>query len=282
MRKILILALFLLFPSSGFSQGLENYLILNDIGEYKYRPKRTTEIYGNSGILISTGHFDRDHDDITYRTRYVHPVTILGVGVEVTQHAGADSDRWLLHELERDFRTYYGLPDDSFVARQIENDTVIGLSVAGWTYRWASGNKIIQIQYHDSQMTKPEPLEIVKAYLAKHPSTLSPMTSADLRATDNKTRWIKDEMERRLWLCEKWFLHLQMGKAEQQETLQSAVKNMFIFLDYREKYYGVKARDEKILLDNYLINNDGTSIKAKLTEYKTWWKVNKTKSINLP
>jgi hypothetical protein len=57
---------------------------------------------------------------------------------------------------------------------------------------------------------------------------------------------------------------------------------MVVFLDYREKYYGIKGRDEKSALSRYLTAKDGTSIKSKLTEYKTWWSVNKTKAINLP
>lgn len=103
MKKLLILII-LLLPALGFSQEIVDYLILNDIGAYKYRPKRTSEIYGNSGVLIPTGHFDLDHNDTTYETTYIHPITILGVEVQVTQHAGADSDKWLLHEVERGFR----------------------------------------------------------------------------------------------------------------------------------------------------------------------------------
>ncbi len=56
---------------------------------------------------------------------------------------------------------------------------------------------------------------------------------------------------------------------------------MNVFLDYREKYYGIKAVDEKSLLAGYLTANNGTAIKAKLTEYKNWWVVNKEKAISL-
>ena len=130
-------------------------------------------------------------------------------------------------------------------------------------------------------MTKPEPLELVQAYLAKHPSTLATMTSADLRTTANKAAWIKDEMDRRLWLCDKWFMQLQLRKIEEKQVYQESVKSMNTFLDYREKYYGIKATDEKNLLAGYLAQNNGTGIKAKLTEYKNWWTVNKDKAINL-
>ncbi|HWR58349.1 MAG TPA: hypothetical protein VN328_05625 [Thermodesulfovibrionales bacterium] len=56
---------------------------------------------------------------------------------------------------------------------------------------------------------------------------------------------------------------------------------MEVFLNYREKYYGLKAADEKNLLAGYLNSNNGTGIQAKLTEYKTWWLTNKGKVINL-
>jgi hypothetical protein len=56
---------------------------------------------------------------------------------------------------------------------------------------------------------------------------------------------------------------------------------MTVFLDYREKYYEVKAADEKNLLAGYLNTNNGTGIKVKLAEYKNWWAVNKSKAISL-
>ncbi len=61
-------------------------------------------MYGNSGVLIPADHFDLDHNDITYSARYVHPITILGVEVQVTKHSGSDSDKWLLHEVELSYQ----------------------------------------------------------------------------------------------------------------------------------------------------------------------------------
>lgn len=272
------------------AEDASTYLIMGDIPPYqrltqvidmiteKVKTIPGYSIYSNSGILAGANHFSLDHTDTSYETDYQSDALGLGATVQVTQHAGGDSDKWLLHEVERDFRSYYGLPDDSFVARQIDNSTVIGLSVAGWTYRWISGNKVIQIQYHDSQMEKPEPLEVVKAYLVKHPSTLPAMTSEDLRTSANKTTWTKDEMDRRLWLCDKWFEQLAAGKTDQKTVLPEVVKSMNVFLDYREKYYGLKAEDEKNILQGYLSANDEANIKTKLLEYKTWWTANKTDS----
>jgi hypothetical protein len=280
--KRIIIVLLLLIPAIGYCQEIGNHLILQDIGEYKYRPKRTDDIYGNSGILIGADHFMVDHVDVTYSTRYVHPTTIVGVSVQVTQHAGSDSDKWLLHEIDRDFRNYYGLPGRSYGPRQINGQTVLESATGGRNYRWLSEKKVIMIEYNDPQMTKAEPIEIVRAYLAKHPSSLPAMNLAGLRSTESKTKWIQDEMERRLWICDKWFLQVQIGKVEMNDVLQTIVKCLNIFLDYREKYYGVTKSDEKAALWGYLDRKDGTSVKNKLTEYKSWWNVNKARAINLP
>ena len=73
-----------------------------------------------------------------------------------------------------------------------------------------------------------------------------------------------------------------MGKVEMNDALQTIGKCLNVFLDFREKYYGVAKTDEKSALWGYLDKKDGTSIKNKLAEYKNWWNVNKTRSINLP
>ena len=75
MKRILILML-LLFPALAFSQEIENYLILNNIGEYIFRPKRVITIQ-NAGILVPTGHFP-GHGDMTYEGIYIHPQTYIG------------------------------------------------------------------------------------------------------------------------------------------------------------------------------------------------------------
>jgi len=228
------------------------------------------------------GHFYLDHVDTTYKTGYYNFSARIGVEVQVTLHAGSDSDKWLLHEVDRDFRNYYGIPGRFSGPRQIDGQTILESATGGRNYRWLSGNKVIMVEYHDSQMTKPEPLEVVRAYLAKHPSSLPVINLAGLRSAESKTKWIQDEIERRLWLCDKWFLQVQVGEAEMNDALQTIVKCLNVFLEYREKYYGVAKSDEKSALWGYLDKKDGTSIKNKLTGYKNWWNVNKTGSINLP
>ena len=147
----------------------------------------------------------------------------------------------------------------------------------GGTYRWLSNKVVVSIEYTDLYKQKPEPLEIVQAYLSKFPSTIPAMTIDQAHSI----QWIKDEIDRRLWLCDKWFLALQQGKTEMKDVLQSTVNGMNVFLDYREKYYGIKAQDEKLTLQNALEQNNGTAIKNKLTEYKTWWNENKNTAISL-
>ena len=289
--KFLITLVSLFLPLISFAQNISDYLILQDIALFKLdKPERVfpgeppiggPRTYDGSGIIKGADHFS-DHKDITYEVMYIGGGGYPSPSVQVSQHTGGDSDRWLIHEMDRDFRNYYGLPGRSYGARVIDGQTILESSVGGANYRWLSGTKIIMIEYRDPQLTKPEPIEIIKAYLAKHPSTLSPMTLAELRSKENETKWIKDEMERRLWLCDKWFLHYQMAKVELSESLQAIVKSMNVFLDYRERYYGIKAKDEKITLMGYLDSNNGTSIKSKLSAYRSWWSANKNKAISLP
>ncbi|MEE9912058.1 MAG: hypothetical protein K4571_10080 [Deltaproteobacteria bacterium] len=117
-------------------------------------------------------------------------------------------------------------------------------------------------------------------YLAKYPSTIT-ATDAEFKSKDYNVKWIKDEMERRLWLCDKWSMQLQLGKVSQQDMLEALVKHMKVFLNYRQRYYGMKAADEINAISTALQANDGTTIKNKLSEYKTWWSANKGKSISI-
>ncbi len=279
MEKVLtLIVLLLLQPVVVCAITVSDYLIDADIGQYsKSYPGSCPK---GSGIVAGAGHFKIDHSDNACDIRYYNEASDLGVEVQVTKHSGSDSDKWLGHEIDIEFRNYYGIP--GYYIKTINGNTVYVYGAGGRDYRWLSGNKVIMIEYHDSQLTKPEPLEIIQAYLTKHPSTLPAVTTKDVMSTASKTTWIKDEMDRCLWLCDKWFMQLQLQKVKQTDAIQAAVKSMNVFLDYREKYYGIKAADEKNLLAGYLNTNNGTSIKVKLTEYKNWWTVHKTEAISLP
>ncbi|MDI7260301.1 MAG: hypothetical protein QME90_10310 [Thermodesulfobacteriota bacterium] len=274
-----LLILFVFKATFAFAGDASDFLILNDISGFK--ASKNPIVRPGPGMLAMVDHF-HDHDDVTYKISYFNFQSKVGPEVQVTQHAGTDSDRWLLHELDTEFRHDFGKPSDSFFVKTIDGNTIFALGIGGWDYRWLSGNKVIVIEYIDLEMKKPEPMEVVKAYLAKHPSTLPMMTLAELRRPESKTKWIKDEMERRLWLCEKWFLQLKLGEGEIPEALKSVVKHMEVFLIFREKYFGVNALEERKALLGYLETMNGTGIKNKLPEYRTWWNANKSRHIVLP
>jgi len=296
MKKYLVLlavCLTIFFPNRGMTQEkVEDYLILEDIGHFIVDSKPTV-LKGGVGVLGATGHYV-DHEDITYDTGYIKypggakPITFeeadsidpeLVVEVQVTQHSGSDSDRWLLHEVERGFRR--GDYEENMTSsrfRSIDGSNIFYSGLGGGTYRWLSNNVLVSINYTDLYKQKSEPIEVVKAYLAKFPSTISAIT---INRSHNE-QWIKDEMDRRLWLVDKWFAQLQVGNIELTKVLMQSVKHMNVFLDYREKYYGIASTPEKKSLWEYLQGKDGTSIRNKLVEYKTWWAANKAVAINIP
>ena len=246
-KIILILIIVSIFCYSAAQAATPSeYLILQSIGAYHSSGKG--KCGPGAGFLGAAGHFNEDHNDATCRTGYYNSSLDLAVSIQVAQHTGIDSDKWLLHELDSEIRDYYGVPDLSFTIKIIDSNVVFVFSSGGRDYRWLSGSKVVRIEYTDLMMEKSEPLAVVKAYLAKHPSTLPSLTLSQLRSADNKTKWIKDEMDRRLWLCDKWFSQTELLRTDQKKILQEQVKSMKVFVDYREKYFEIAAKDEKNLL----------------------------------
>ena len=291
-----LIGIFLFIIWSGsvvYGQDAAEYIILQDIGQYQFITETSDFITGEPktipgyikfkgpGLIAAAGHFYEDHQDITFETNYVK-LGVMSVSVQVTRHAGVDSDQWLLHEVEMDFRENYGTPGDCYVMRQIDGNTIMADGIGGWFYRWVSNNTVINIQYNDSQMTKPEPLEVVRAYLAKYPSTLSLMTSADLREDANRAKWIKDEMGRLLWLCDRWFIWQSGGNISIGDALEKVVKYLSYFLDYRQKCYSISSDEAKTELEAALRSGDNTLISARLNDYKQWWEGHKGDTITLP
>ena len=290
---LLILFSFSYVVAQGFN-SLNDCLVTNDIGKFTYKA-RNARLGNAAGVVGGADHFKLDHTDSICNGSYSNISEIRGlqledaeekslsVKVQVTQHTGGDSDRWLLHELDAEFRNYFGIPDLTYTVRSIDGNTILVDATGGRDYRWLSGNKIVVVEYNAQQLSsKPEPLEIVKAYLAKHPSSILPFTLQDLRNNANVTKWIKDEIERRLWLCDKWNANYQAGKATQKDLLYNLNRSIGVFLNYRQKYYSVSAKDDLSAIEGYKANNDVASMLAKLSEYKTWWNSNKTKGIKLP
>ena len=287
-----ICAFALVTKMSLHAQEVSDYLVTGDIGDYKFitqmkdfitgeiKPKLGYRTRISPGVLAGADHFDLDHDDTTYETDYINKTIRLAVDVQVTQHAGGDSDKWLLHEVERGFRR--GDYEENMTParfRNIEGSNIFYSGLGGGTYRWISNYVVVNIEYVDLYRQEPEPLEVVRTYLAKFPSTIATITIDNA----HNEKWIKDEMERRLWLCDKWFQQLDEGKIEQYKVLSAVINDhLKVFLDYREKYYGISAGEDKQILYGYLQTLNEKEIRKKLTEYKQWWAENKTKPINLP
>jgi hypothetical protein len=153
--------------------------------------------------------------------------------------------------------------------------------VGGWCYRWLSGNHVIHIEYTDLQMTKPEPLKIVEAYLARYPPTLPPMTSERLRSSEEISKWVKDEMERTLWLCEKWFHHYETDGEEAERTNRIVKGFLETFVRYQEEFFPENTEDlEKRLLDIFLAV-DIRGLRDVHSIYVQWWEDNKNRCISL-
>lgn len=281
----------LIIPVSGYSQTVSDYLILQDVGSYKLDkpekmfpgepPSGGPRIGKDSGV-VGGSHF-ADHVDTTYEVMYLGPDNYASPTVTITQHAGGDSDKWLLHEIEIGYRSSnmekLGLLLQGAFARNIGTYKVFSHGIGGGGYTWMSTNNVVvDISYTSLVAGKPKPIEIVQAYLAKFPSII-PATFTLNSAHD--VVWIKDEMERRLWLCDKWVMKIQLGDTELYDKLDFVVSNMTVFLDYRDKYFGINSKNEKLTLLNYLSKKDDASIRAKLQEYKDWWTANKNSSISL-
>lgn len=287
-----ILALCILFASSAMA-ALGDYLILSDIGDYKFITQRRdpfskrmravpgyTVTNAWSGIVQGSDHFKADHNDTTYETSYESDITDMGVKVEITAHAGADSDKWLLHELELCLRDEVGKRNDFVAYRRVVNSDVFKSTIAGAGYYWFSNNITVYIRYGDDTMTKPEPIGIIQAYLNKFPPTLPPNYKV-FNTPANDIKWIKEEFERRLWLGDKWLAQIDDPDPKLADKLHEIVGSMNVFLDYREKYYGIAASDEKFLLEGYEAKSDKAAIISKQTEYKNWWNDNKSVAISL-
>ena len=203
--------------------------------------------------------------------------------MQVTRHAGVDSDQWLLHEVEGSFRDHeearLGMIVEDTMIRELVGSRIIFYGGGTVIYNWISNNSTVRIEYSNFSGPKPEPLEVVQAYLQKYPSTLPADFVFDAARNE---QWIKDEMSRRLWLSEKWFAWQSGGNVEMSKALDEVVDHLEEFLDYRQRYFGMNADQEKMELIAAKRVNDDVAIKAKLTQYKQWWEGHKGDSITLP
>ena len=93
---LLAVSFLIIFQATVFAQNISDYLITNDIGSYR----KITGGGATGSILAGTDHFYLDHSDTALGIAYVNDAQKMWVDVQVTQHTGGDSDRWLLHEVD--------------------------------------------------------------------------------------------------------------------------------------------------------------------------------------
>jgi len=98
----LLISIALFIAGSASAQQISDYLITNNIGDFLASANPTSG--KGPGIVVGADHFYHDHADMTYRISYFNLQTKVGPEIQVTQHSGSDSDKWLLHEVENNFR----------------------------------------------------------------------------------------------------------------------------------------------------------------------------------
>lgn len=269
--------------------AVSDYLILQDIGPYRIdRPQKDMPgepPWGGPRIyqlaeLKSSYHF-QDHIDTVYKAMYLGGTEgIAAPTVFVTHHAGGDSDRWLLHEMELTMESAdkdeFGRRAKSAVLRKINNNAVFCSPGRNGKYAWV-GNKItvlIEYGHMEDANRQAEPTEIVEAYLKKFPSTI-PLDYPFNEASHDDDR-ARTEVNRRLWLSEKWLAHIQPNDPELHGKLAEVVDCIKEIVTYRERFYRDISRDsakkETSLLSELLQRSDEEAIRSKLGEYSSWWR----------
>ncbi len=273
-KLIVFIISLVLIPTVICANGTEDYLILQDIAQYKL----TKGLLFRGKMVGAEPKVSRVGNDVngfytSYETSYAGGEGYSAPKVEIRVY---ELTQWLLHEVERGFR--FGDYEEDMTPsrfRNIGGNYIFYSKLGGGGYRWISNNIVIDIEYTDLYQQKSEPMEVVEAYLAKFPSTISAMT---IDQAHNEI-WIKDEMDRRLWLGGKWMGEIKT--AGDLDKLRDVVKNLNIFLDYREKYFGIETGDEKNALFTAQQSKNKAAIEAKLNDYYKWWNENKDKPINL-
>ena len=199
MKNLLSFICILFISVLCYSQTVSDYLILSDIGPYRLsHPKkmipgmapiggtRITNYAGEVGGAPFT-----DHTDTKYEVRYLGSDNHASPTVKVVQHTANESDKWIIHELEGRLGDEHklGQTAKNAVAMNIMNNRVFFIGTSNLHYMWLSSNKVIvEIDYYDPDTTKPEPFEVIQAYLAKFPSIIPSSYKLIMRVTRRKAR----------------------------------------------------------------------------------------------
>jgi hypothetical protein len=289
MRRSLISALlFLLFEGVAYSQTADDYLILQDIGRYKSTIGREFVLMGKvykGGPLVSRLGDEVSGYYMAYETDYEGGEGYSAPTVQVRLHT---STQWLGHEVEGGYRTEKTM-DATFSApnpvREIDGQRIFQLKRRA--YSWVSGgNKVINITYTDLTGTKPEPIEIIQAYLAKYPSSIT-LTNEEAKSPSHTESWLRNEMERRVWLMEKWAGVGNADVLKQAEAMRTILTHVEVFAKYRQKYLG---EDPLPLIRAFfqaagsggVVTPDGWArLVEEVAKLRTWWDQNKGRPLSL-
>jgi hypothetical protein len=170
MKQFLLITIAsMLFSSSALCAGVTDYLILQDIGSFNLdKPEKMFAGESPSGgprtfngAVAVSGHFDADHIDTTYEVMYFDfSRTYYSPTVKVSQHAGADSDKWLLHEMEGVLRA----PEKDKLGRRDIGAAYRKVGTAeifknGPNYYWISNNITVEIECMNLKI-KQEPMQL--------------------------------------------------------------------------------------------------------------------------
>lgn len=286
----------LLFFSCGLNatparaEGVGDYLILRDVGVYALEKS----FIAPGGVVVGGGEpsmkrcgNEAEGFYASYSVGYDGGENYAGPNVEIRVY---DSTQWIAHEIEEPFRDgemeTLGLLTDRSVLRKFEANKVYMIAIGGETFRWLSGNILVEISHVDLQAEKPEPLEVVRAYLQKYPSTID-MSDAQLKDQDHTKQWIKEEFERLLWVSERWVSLLKDGDAQNKEKLRTAAKHLEEFANYRKAYFKplfghALDKDIELLQTAHMRPGQEEFIRAKLADYQKWWAGHRNSSIDLP
>lgn len=263
--------------------AVNNYLILQDIGDYKLRKKRknilTKQIkitpgytikvgkgvgYHERGILAG-GHLMPDHEDVFYKAEYTKDID-NDAYVFVVRHNGGESDKWLQFELVGRFmagkqgkeKILTADIDGNKVLTNIKRDYTQYEDV---TYGWLHNDVVITILYDRKIGQTNKPSEIISAYLKKFPSTIQPV---DIK------KWKQDRVVYTLWLGKKWLEQIENIELVNDKILRVAMSEMFSYLRFREEQYNIKALDDKKKLWKLYLAKDLPQINKFVADNEQW------------
>jgi len=265
---------------------VSDYLVLENIGPYKQAPKSEfmgIEFQSDKRNLrevdITTERFTDEFGETykSYKTRYHSNSVSPFIVVEVKEYTFSD---WTVnHKMQYPFRDKnkerigLSLPE----AQVISIDGTYILSIKGKRYSWSRGNKIIDITCPETDCSEIEPTEIIHAYLQKFPAAqrLPFGWIRDVLGPDQTRRWIHDEMSFRLSSANFRFQDVL------PKEMAVVVDHLVVFLDFRERYFGIPSEAEKQdLIQCCLPKEEDTAgihlerrseLAKRIQEYQRWW-----------